>query len=120
MACGSTTPQPRAAIDGRPRPAVTGPKNWAIEDLTARGKTAMQMMLNRSGSSTLLLWLADHGRRGRVLADGHRGLRRGGSRTAGDGYQGHGWYGRHNTDVRNLPDYPGGTWRQILAVRRSA
>jgi len=31
MACGSTTPQPRVSVDGRLRPDVTGPWNWAIE-----------------------------------------------------------------------------------------
>ena len=97
----TTSRQRRPATAGRDRTQ----RNWAIEDLTARSKTAAQRMLTRNGPGTLVFWLADHGRRGGVLAGGHRGLRSRGPRTAGDGYQGHGWHGRHNTGVRNLPDY---------------
>jgi len=53
----------RSATAGRYRTDRTG----ATEDLTARGKTATQRMLNRPGSSTLVAWLPDHGRRDWVL-----------------------------------------------------
>ena len=48
-------------------------------------------MLNRSGASTLVAWLPDHGRRDRFPAGGHRNLRSRGLRTADDGYQTHAW-----------------------------
>jgi hypothetical protein len=47
----TTSRHRRSATAGRYRTD----RNWAIEDLTARGKTAAQRMLNCNGSSTWLL-----------------------------------------------------------------